>query len=66
MIRHLTFLLLGFLVVLPVTARPADAAPKADLWARWLQHDPRSTTTVDDAAWAQFLERHVRAGPTAP
>lgn len=62
MIRHLTVLLLGFLVVLPVTARPADAAPKADLWARWLQHDQRSTTTVDDAAWGQFLERHVRAG----
>lgn len=62
MIRRLTLLLLGLLVVLPATPRPADAGPKAELWARWAQHDPRSTATVDHGAWGQFLERHVRPG----
>ena len=47
MTRHLALCLLGLLLVLPAMAQPAGAAPKADLWARWLQHDPRSTATVD-------------------
>lgn len=63
MSRHLALCLLGLLLVLPAMVQPANAAPKADLWARWLQHDPRSTTTVDHGAWGQFLERHVHASP---
>ena len=47
----------------PLAATPAIAAPKAELWSRWLQEDPGSTATVDHSAWAEFLQRHVMAGP---
>jgi hypothetical protein len=41
---------------------PVGAAPKAELWARWQQHDPAATTTVDHTAWGLLLDRFVRAG----
>ena len=49
------------LVVLLVTA-PALAAPKAELWPRWQQHDPSATEVVDHRGWARFLASYVRPG----
>lgn len=39
------------------------AAPKAELWSRWLAHDPASTRHVDHSAWNALLMRYVRAAP---
>lgn len=60
--RLLALLLLGLLTVPPLAVTPAMAAPKAELWSRWLQDDPDSKATVDHSAWAEFLQRHVRTG----
>src|SRR5215203_2163879 len=49
------------LVVLLVTA-PAVAAPKAELWPRWQQHDPTATQVVDHLRWARFLASYLRPG----
>ena len=57
--RLLALLLLGALLAL---GSPATAAPKAELWARWQQHDAESVATVDHAAWGRLLGRYVRPG----
>ena len=41
----------------------APAAPEADLWERWTEHDPASTATVDHGPWSRLLARFVRPGP---
>ena len=38
------------------------AGPPADLWPRWLAHDPRSTSKIDHSAWGEFLVRFLRIG----
>ncbi len=40
----------------------ALAAPKADLWDRWLAHDPQSTATVDHKPWDRFLKANIVRG----
>lgn len=35
------------------------AAPRADLWERWKQHDPSSTVRVDHAPWRTFLHKYL-------
>src|SRR5260370_34532897 len=40
----------------------ALAAPRAELWPRWQQHDPRATTRIDHAAWGGFLRKYLRPG----
>ncbi len=42
-------------VVVPLSAQ---AAPKAKLWERWVQHDAASTRTVDHSAWTDFLKTY--------
>lgn len=42
-----------------VAGRPADAAPRAELWPRWQAHDPASSATIDYQAWGDFLARYV-------
>lgn len=39
------------------------AAPKANLWARWTAHDPKSTAVIDHAAWDAFLKKYIVIGP---
>ncbi len=53
--------LLLFLVLLGVWLRPSAlaGAPRADLWSRWLAHDPESRLSVDHAVWDRFLARYV-------
>ena len=43
-------------LLLSLTAS-APAAPKADLWARWQQHDPQNTATIDFTFWNTFLSK---------
>jgi len=39
----------------------AAGAPKAQLWERWLAHDPAATQAVDHEPWSRFLQRYVLA-----
>lgn len=48
---------------LQVFAGTAFAAPRSDLWDRWLAHDPQSRAAVDHGAWDRFLQRRVQPGP---
>lgn len=41
---------------------PAEAAPKAELWERWMAHDPASTAVIDHGWWDGFIETYVAAG----
>lgn len=56
------FALLG-LVVIAAVALPGRlyAAPRADLWPRWQQHDPSSRQRIDHGAWDEFLKAYVIA-----
>lgn len=47
-------------VMLLLLAADANAAPKAERWARWERHDPASTATIDHTPWAAFLSRYVQ------
>lgn len=40
---------------------PAPAAPVADLWPRWQQHDPGNTAAIDHTSWNTFLQAYVIA-----
>ncbi len=35
------------------------AAPQAELWPRWSEHNPNSTQVVDHEPWANFLDRYL-------
>jgi hypothetical protein len=39
----------------------AQAAPKAELWARWQKQEPASKQKIDHSAWDRFLKRYVVA-----
>lgn len=52
--------LLLILALLLPTALPA--APKAEAWERWTQHDAQATRVLDHTLWTRFLERYVVAG----
>ena len=49
-------LLGGLLLALSL---PASAAPKAELWTFWQEHQPDATTRVDHTAWTRFLQRYL-------
>jgi len=38
-------------------------SPKAELWAKWEQHDPESNNHIEHDNWHQFLQTHVKTGP---
>ncbi len=46
-------------LALIVLSQAAAAAPSADLWPYWQEHDESSTRTVDHAAWGEFLEDYL-------
>lgn len=50
-------------ILLLFWSAPALTAPKADLWDRWLAHDPQSTLTVDHKPWDDFLKTYLMHGP---
>jgi hypothetical protein len=39
----------------------AQAAPKANLWARWQKQEPASAQKIDHSAWDRFLKQYVVA-----
>jgi hypothetical protein len=49
-----------FLLTLPTLLL---AAPKANLWDYWTEHDPDSSISVDHSQWSAFLQRYVTKGP---
>jgi hypothetical protein len=51
-----------FLLLMVSIDTIAFAAPKAELWPRWQENNPQSTTRVDHSAWAQFLEKYLVVG----
>jgi hypothetical protein len=53
---------LPFAILLIAVAAPALAAPKAELWSRWLVHDAASAERIDHSAWDGFLAAHVMTG----
>lgn len=48
------------LMIIAATTR-AEAAPEAELWARWTDHDPTSTVTIDHGPYDRLLAAYVRA-----
>lgn len=47
------------ILLLPVSA--ILAAPQAELWPRWQQHDPAGTQKIDHRAWERWLKKYVVA-----
>lgn len=46
-----------------LAALPAWSAPEAELWERWLEHDPGSRLQVDHAAWDRIVTAYISTGP---
>ncbi|MDW7773634.1 MAG: DUF547 domain-containing protein [Desulfobulbaceae bacterium] len=38
---------------------PAGAAPSPDLWPRWQEHEPDSTTIIDHTSWDNLLKKYL-------
>ncbi len=49
-----------------LVAGPAAAAPKAELWPYWQQHNPSNTQQVDHSAWQAILDRYLRVDGQPP
>jgi len=47
--------------MLAVLVKHSQAAPKAELWARWQKSDPASKQKIDHSAWDRFLKVNVVA-----
>lgn len=47
------------IVAVLLGAASAQAAQKAELWARWQKNDPASTQKIDHSAWDRFLKQIV-------
>lgn len=56
-IRTITALLGALIMTFYASA--GQGAPKAELWARWEAHDPKSSTVVDHSAWGAFLQKYL-------
>ena len=56
--------LITALAVFTVLVRHAQAAPKAELWARWQKHDPASGQKIDHGAWELLLKQYVVSHPS--
>ncbi len=52
-------LVLAFLAM----AGSAGAAPRSELWERWLANDPASTAAVDHRPWQALLDRYLVPSP---
>jgi len=46
----------GFAVLSHLTA---EAAPKAELWQRWVENNPASRNVVDHKEWSDFLNKYL-------
>lgn len=50
---------MAFVLGCLMVAAPLQAAPKSDLWERWVSHDPDSTIAVDHNPWEILLAKYV-------
>jgi hypothetical protein len=57
--RALVFLLIG---AMAIGVPSSLAAPRAQLWERWLAHDADSMHQIEHGEWDSFLMRHLRIG----
>jgi hypothetical protein len=48
-----------FVFILGLVATAIAAAPQAELWPRWEEHDPTSSVAVDHGEWQRFLDRYL-------
>ena len=58
--RPVLVTVVGLLIVL-ACAR-GHAGPPADLWHRWLAHDPNSSLRIEHDEWDAILMRYLRIG----
>ena len=58
--RPALIVILGLLILL--AGAGAQAGPRAELWERWLAHDPASILQIDHDDWDAFLIRYLRIG----
>ena len=58
--RPALIVILGLLMLL--AGAGAQAGPRAELWERWLAHDPASILQIDHDDWDAFLIRYLRIG----
>jgi hypothetical protein len=49
-------------ILMVVWSFSAEAAPRAELWAKWEAHDNGSTARIDHGIWNRFLQIYVRVG----
>jgi len=54
--RYMKFAFTLFALLL---VKHAWAAPSAELWERWTQHDPASSQTIDHSAWGSLLDGNL-------
>ena len=50
------------MLLLGVSSAP-PAAPRAQLWERWLAHDPASARSIDHSRWNEWSSRFVLSAP---
>ena len=50
------------ILAMALVALPAHAAPKAELWDRWVGSNETSTRSVDHSPWDRILAAYVVAG----
>jgi hypothetical protein len=55
---------IAILAMCAVLVSDVQAAPKAELWARWQKHDPASGQTIEHGAWDRLLKQHVVIHPS--
>lgn len=58
--RYLYGPALACLMLHAISAIPAVAAPKAELWEKWAAHNPSDSRSIDHAGWDRFLKKYVR------
>ena len=61
---RIQFALIAVLAMFTVLVRHAQAAPKAELWARWQKHDAASGQKIDHGAWDRLLKQYVVSHPS--
>jgi len=61
---RIQFAWIATLAMFMVLAGRSQAAPKAELWARWQKHDPVSAQRIDHGAWDRLLKQYVVGHPS--
>ena len=59
--QHQKTRILLVLIALIALAQEVQSAPKAEIWARWLTHNPHSVDTISHKKWDLFLKAYSRA-----